>query len=126
MNSNGIFPKEIDDIIHDYARANYEKLGLATRSFIDEFEYGHAMTECLFTIREIIVNESDDHAIITMSSTDEDDEIYYSYCAMKYDEHDYYLDSDSWMQGGFHNPTLYAKKKIDYGNRKPWKSIYKH
>lgn len=122
----GILPKGVENIVNDYATPRYEKIFL-NPNFKHEFEYGHAMTECWFDVSSIIVNADDDHAIIELTCPGEypdDDKWYNSWCAMSYDEVDYYLDSDSECQGGFFEEGLYEKKKKEYGKGKPWKVIY--
>lgn len=45
-----VFPKGVDTMINDYAKPNYKRLFLDDPNFISDFEEGHAMTECWFTV----------------------------------------------------------------------------
>lgn len=71
-----------------------------------------------------MVNENDNKAIIIMGSPGEypDTNIYASYCSMEYDSDDYYLDSDSDIQGGFQHTKKFREKKKGH----KWMTIYKH
>lgn len=127
---NGVFPKEIENMINDYAISNYEKIGLNGREFIYEFEEGHGMTDRWFTVYQIEVNSGDNFAIITMGSQGEDDEddedeqgrmiAYASYCFIEYTDKDWFFTADSGEQGGTSSLDLYQK----YKRSQKWKSIY--
>ena len=104
--------KDVKHIIDDYAKPNYEKIFL-NPNFISEFEEGHSMTDCWFTVTDILVNAADSHAIVVMTCPEEypDEGTFICYCAMSYDDQGYYLDSDSECQGGFGNYQLFLKRK---------------
>lgn len=105
-------------------KTNYEKIGMTTRDFIYDFEYGQN-TETYSPIFEIIVNDSDNYAIIKtyyVPEADEDEnseekvEVYF---ILSYDDKRAHA-----LDHGFTGFKSLKENMEKYG--KSWKTIYRN